>query len=216
MDIELVNLINYLQSIKQDLHKKYKPEIVDGKSVLLNRNHSENEVETQSKTYIKLMHTQRRILYGANVDAKEQAAKHIQELNDQLDTIEESTEKIKITLKCASTQLNNDLCKPWNKIPTNLKIQSILKFIESLVPKLTDELKNQLRYLLISAISQKKLLKQSDVEYDSNNGCILKIHKLSYDGNLFTLLDDDNPSVSFDFSITEQSKLKKKLILIKK
>jgi hypothetical protein len=219
MDIELVNLINYLHSIKHDLYKKYKPEIVDGKSVLLNRNQCDNDTEAHPKTYIKLMHQQRRLLYGANAEAKDKATKHVQDLTEQLDTVEDTSEKVKITLKCASTQVNTELCKPWNKLPTNLKIQSILKFIELLVPKLTDEQKNQMRYLLISAISQKKLTKQSDVDYDSTNGYIIKIHKLTYDGNMFDLLgENDTQPVSFNYIVNpiDPSKLKKKLILIKK
>jgi len=217
MDIELVNLINFLQLMKQDIHKKYKTEIIDGKSILLNRNQPENGCgESHPKTYIKLMCNQRRILYGANVEAKERATKHVQDLKEKLDIVEDSVDKMKLTLKYTNTQLNNDLCKPWHKIPTNLKIQSILKFIESLVPKLTDEQKNQLRYLLISSVSQKKLLKRDEIEYDSNKGYILKINRLSYDGRLFTLLDDNSQSVSFEFSVIEQQKPKKKLILIKK
>jgi Fe-S cluster assembly iron-binding protein IscA len=219
MDIELVNVINYLKSLKQDLYKKYKPEMVDGKTIIANRNQpqveSECEHETHSKTYIKLLAQQRQILYGANVESKEKASKHIQELTEQLDG---SEEKVKISVRCTgSHQFANDLCKPWNKIPTNLKIQSILKFIDSLVPKLSDEQKNQMRYLLISAISQKKLYKQTDVDYDTNKGYIIKINKLSYDGKLFTLLnEDDSQEIAFDFSVHKPEPPKKKLILIKK
>ena len=39
MDVELSNIISYIQSIKYDLYKKYKPELVDGKSVIQGQDH---------------------------------------------------------------------------------------------------------------------------------------------------------------------------------
>jgi hypothetical protein len=214
MDIELTNLINYIRSMKQDMYRKYKPEMIDEKKVISIAQGDGSE--PQSKAYIKLIQKQRKMLYKNNIEAQEAAAKHDQELTQQ-------TNKIKLTLKTDTkpesivqpVDNHNDLCKPWNKVPNNLKIQSVLKFIDSLTPKLTDDQKNQLRFLLISSISQKKLIKQTDVEYDVVNGYIVKIYKLFYDGTQFSLtesgvfpFESQNPAV-----LQENKQIKKKIVL---
>lgn len=218
MDIELVNLIHYIQSIKQDLYKKYKPELIDGKNVILSQTSTQNDNEDtpQPKAYIKLIQKQRKLLYGNNFEAQENASKRVEEIN--------KNEKLKITFKNSNNITDNhyELCKPWTKIPNNLKIQSILKFIDSLSPKLTDDQKNQLRYLLISSISQKKITKQGDVDYDSTNGYIIKINKLIFDNKNFVLLEENDDLLnyqSFPFHVVPfeiPTQTKKKLILIKK
>lgn len=222
MDIELVNVINYIQSIKQDLYRKYKPELIDvvnERNVLSNHTQSPTENNSQSPAqataYVRLMRKQRKLVYKNNLEAQENAARRAQELSEQ-------TNKIKITLKDQSNptiDLHTDLCKPWNKIPNNLKIHAMIKFIDSIVPKLSDEQGNQLRYLLVSSIAQKKLTKQADVDYDTINGRITKIHRLSYENQKFMILDDSittNPSFPFNLAPQETEKPKKKLLLIKK
>ena len=206
MDSELVNIIYSIQSIKQDQYKKHRPELVDGKSVLSQQLHGNLPENEPPKSYIRLINEQRTKLYRHDYEAQEKAKKTFQELT-------ENSMKNEI----ASSPSNGELCRPWSKVPRNLKIQLILTFIESLVPKLIDEQKNQLRYLLISAISQKKLMKQSDVDYNSDKGQLIKINCLSYNGKNFELNDNDVSSIPFSI-IPDQiviQKPKKKLILIK-
>jgi len=233
MDIELSNLINYIQSIKQDLYKKHKLQLIDGKSAILNQQPIPNSNdETQTKAYQRIMQQQRKILYRNNFEAQDSAANRIaasvlntQELNENKDQDhdQDSTkpQRVKLSLKSknpditvkssTTTQSISDFCKSWTKIPSNLKIQSILKFIDSLTPCLSDDQKNQLRFLLVSSISNKKLVKQTDVEYDVNQGCITRIVKLSYDGSSFSLVEDG--TVSFPFNVGQ---VRKKLVLLKK
>lgn len=223
MDIELANVINYIQSIKQEMYRKHKPELIDviDKKVV-SSDHAQPLTEDNSQSpacvtaYVRLMQKQRKLVYKNNLEAQENAARRAQELSEQ-------THKIKITLKDQSNptiDLHADLCKPWNKIPNNLKIQAMLKFIDSFVPKLSDEQANQLRYLLISSISQKKLTKQADVDYDTINGRIIKVHRLSYENQKFIILNDNittDPSFPFNLAPPQETeKPKKKLLLIKK
>lgn len=206
MDSELVNIIYSIQSIKQDQYKKHKPELVDGKSVLSQQLHGNLLENDPPKSYIKLINAQRTKLYKHDYEAQEKAKRSFQELT-------ENSAKGEIV----NAVPNGELCRPWSKVPRNLKIQLILTFIESLSPKLIDEQKNQLRYLLISAISQKKLMKQSDVEYDSSKGQLIKINCLSYDGKMFELNDNDGSTIPFSIIPNQIAvqKPKKKLTLIK-
>jgi len=213
MDVELSNVISYIQSIKHDLYLKHKPQLIDGKTALLNQQPIQITYDdtSQTKPYQRLMMQQRQILYGNNFEAQEAAFK-------RLEIQEQPSGKIKLTFKKDQEPASNpvtsqpsDFCKTWSKLPNNLKIQVTLKFIEALTPKLTDDMKNQLRFLLISAISEKKLSKQTDVDYDVDQGCISRINKLSYDGTTFSL--SENGTVIFPFSINHS---RKKLLLIKK
>lgn len=247
MDIELINIINYIRSIKQEQYMKYKPELINGKNLLSNKTlttpQNDSSNNEQPKAYIRLMQKQRQLVYKNNIEEQINAEKKdldktqinaekryldkTQDMNAEKRDLDKTqdmmkTNKIKIMLKCQNspitdtTDSHNELCKPWPKIPNNLKIQSVLKFIEDLIPQLTNEQKNQLRFLLISSISQKKLMKQSDVEYDSTNGYLLRINKLSYDGENFLISeasDKDHGHFPFKISPTQN---KKKFTLIKK
>lgn len=210
MDIELYNLINYIQSIKQDLYKKHKPQLIDEKTIILGHDdHSQSNDNTlvQSKDYIKLMQQQRKILYKNNLEAQEQAAKRVHDMSRQV-TKNNNT----------NSTTCGDFSRPWNKLPNNLKIQSLLRFVDNLCPKLDNEPRNQLRYLLTSAIANKKLLKNTDIDYNVTDGIITKIPTLTYDGKLFSLCDSEC-NVTFPFGIEEPKNVippKKKLILIRK
>lgn len=87
--------------------------------------------------------------------------------------------KIKPRLKKV-TNSNQDLQKKWNKLSSGLKIQAVLVFITKLSVKLNPDQVNQLKYLLISAISQKKLNCLADVNYDSEQGHLIGINKVKY------------------------------------
>lgn len=219
MDSELVNVINYIQAVKLDIYKKHKPALIDGKSVIMNQNNvtqGENTEQSQPKAYIRLIQQHRRTMYRNDYEAQENAAKREQEQDEKMNAVNDAneTDKVKITLSG-----NTDIHKPWSKIPNSSKIQLLLKFIDTLSPQLSDEQKGHLRYLLISSNSQKKLSKQSDVEYDPTNGYIMKINRLTYSDGNFILLDENNDvSISFPFSvqIPPTNTIKKKLILLKK
>jgi hypothetical protein len=70
---------------------------------------------------------------------------------------------------------SNDL-RSWSKLTTAQKYKHINQFIELI----TDNISNQkeLRYLLCTAISEQKITKSNDVEYDQNVGKLIHIFKL--------------------------------------
>lgn len=198
MDTELINIINYIQSFKLDTYRKYQPELIDGKNIIMNRDNQpkENIQTTPSKDYVKLINQHHKIIYRNDYEARETAT------------------KIKLTLK----QPNNpdlpenylDILKPWPKISNSSKVKLLMTFIDSLTPSLNDDQKRQLRYLLVSANSQKHTLKQ--VDYDSINGHIIKINNLSYDNNEFKF---DNVQQYFPFKVQQIKPIpeRKKIIL---
>jgi hypothetical protein len=196
MDNELIDVINLIQTIKQDLYKKHRPELVDGKKVVMEQRNSVTcSTEVPMKSYVKLIQKQQQILHRGDYEAQERAFTRQKNLYDT----PSSTTPV-------SSQ-NNDTHKSWTKIPNNTKIQLVINYIDMLSPKLTGEQRNQLRYLLISSISQKKISKQGDIEYDSINGRINKIYRLSYDGQEFVFLDDTSKESTFPFIIDTQTPL---------
>jgi hypothetical protein len=195
MDRELVNVINYIQSIKENNYKIHKPKLIDGRQIA---GLSQRGSDTQPKAYVRLMQKQRQLLYHHDLKAIEQSKER------------EHDHKIKITLKGTTSVMEptpldpisvsvNDFRRPWTKIPSNLKIQAVLQFIDHLVPPVVGDQKNQLKFLLISSVSQKKLSKQTDVEYDSNIGYLLRVCRLSYVDSRFILTDDVS---NFPFTVT--------------
>lgn len=70
---------------------------------------------------------------------------------------------------------SNDL-RSWSKLTTAQKYKHINQFIELI----TDNVSNQkeLRYLLCTAISEQKITKSNDVEYDQDVGKLIHIFKL--------------------------------------
>lgn len=225
-DIEFVNIINYLQSVKQDLHKRYCPEIID-----ISKTHEQTSSEPQCvpgeqehsepaipKAYVSLIKNQRKMIYRNDYGAQLEADKREQRQET-------------FTGEAPTTTTTGDPHKPWNKLPNNMKIQAMLGFIDHLIPKLSDEQKNQLRFLLISSVSQKKLSKQTDVEYDSTSGQVLKIHHLTHTPEGFVILDENSQETPVNFPFTTGTApapaptcpapapapiIKKKLILLKK
>uniref|UniRef100_A0A6C0BLW5 Uncharacterized protein n=1 Tax=viral metagenome TaxID=1070528 RepID=A0A6C0BLW5_9ZZZZ len=257
MDTELANVITYLKSIKLDLYKKYKPELIDGKNAILNQTPVttvDDPDESSNKALTRLMQQQQRILYRGNIVAQEAASQRTQQLmvGGQPPMTPSapapSRPKIVLTLKnkapdpdilpppppsqlpfprmYVSSQTDDrpgDFRKPWNKLPANLKVQAMLKFIDALRPILSDEQKNQLRFLLASAISEKKLCKITEVVYDVDKGCVTHIPQLTYtmNGHQFQLSDEPQQDQPFPFSVVSDPTLsppvlvKKKLILKK-
>lgn len=234
MDIDLINMINQIQIIKQDLYKKHKPELIDGTHAVSELSTANDDIDIRSREYDKLMRDQRKLIYKKDIAAQEKASAAMQHLSNQQQ--EEGLKKnlsIKMNFK-SSKEDPKDQCvelqKPWNKLSNNLKIQAVLKFIETLAPHLTDDQTNQLRYLLISSISQRKLLKNTDIDYDFEKGQINKVHRLLFEEGIFKLSDREDLSggiglSSFEAPINTQiisevdnnTKLKlKKIVLLKK
>lgn len=206
MESNIVVIINHIKQINASLREQYQtPVLVDGTNMdNIQPNYSNTIANTKGSSsydYQKLIRQQRKLLYKKDLAAKEKAENNMKILTDRQND-DEIKQKLsaKINFRSAIDELNDqsgDLCKPWNKLPNNLKIQAALKFIEAIKSHITNDQSNQLRYLLISSISQRKLSTLSDVSYNATLGQIESINKLSFEQGLFKLMDpiDDNKSI---------------------
>ncbi|MEO0236683.1 MAG: hypothetical protein ABIN35_00425 [candidate division WOR-3 bacterium] len=213
MDIELINIIKYIQTIKYDTYKKYKPELIDAKPIITNQyngDYHERTLESpstsaqaqpeRSSAYLSLLRRQRQIVYATDFSEHEKAIQR-----NQMEAIQLNNTTLESPVVKSS---HHNIYKPWSKVPNNSKIQLLLNFIESLQPQPSDEDKRKLKYLLISSISNKKLIKSSDVNYDDKRGVILDIPSISYQNQEFILIDDNHQRV-FPFRIIERTECSK-------
>lgn len=86
----------------------------------------------------------------------------------------------------------NEYNRSWSKLTTSQKCKVINTFISEITDIITDDnikmtYQRQLRYILISALHEQLITKTGDVDYDQENGKILKIHKLVFQDNEYTL-----------------------------
>jgi hypothetical protein len=230
MENDISNLIQKIQVIKNDQYRKHRPELIDGIEVMNTMDTKAEEVEPRASSweYEKLMRHQRRLIYKRDLDAQRKAEANMRSENNEED--EEARQKlsVKVNFKPVTAEegeVNQELQKKWNKLSNSLKIQAVIRFIGTLSPYLEDDQVNQLKYLLISSVSNRKINCLADVEYDSEKGILEKIYKVTYnesDGK-FELLSkaDLNGGISEDLFKPEESKPKaslsrKKIILIKK
>jgi hypothetical protein len=208
METELTELINRIKQIKTDLYQRYKPELIDGiPSLTINCNVPENNDESfRSKEYERLMREQRQLIYKHDYEAQEKAKGNMYHKKD--------FKSLRDDVINPQTQLC-ELQKPWNKLSNTLKIQAVLGFIELLSPHLTSDQTNQLRFLLISSISNKKINKIVDVTYNDTKGQLEKIHRLAFDGKVFCLTDNTDKSQGIGLTSFQKPVIKKKLTLLK-
>lgn len=228
MDPIFIEIIDQIQYIKRQLYKTHKPEIIDGTQIYVEShiNNAEN-VEIRSKEYDQLMRQQKKIIYKKDI----QAQKHVENAMKELHEKEKEDEmKKKLLPKIQTNKTNrNDECKlnenivelqkPWNKLSSNLKIHCVLKFVDAMKLLYSEDKINQLRFLLISSVSQKKLSKITDVDYDVDTGKIIKIPRLIYRNDTFELSNNDEINcVGLCEPITDVPKkiISKKITLIKK
>lgn len=218
--LDLQSIIDKIQEIKQSQKKKYKSELIDGIQIINNQNDhvciDDGEIG-RSWQYERLIKEQRKLVYKKDL-AKQQIASDRSQLNPE-------TKATTSSFKPVSDQTVdiNDLKKTWNKLTNNMKIHAVIKFIESLSHNLCDSKVNQLRYLLISSISQKKLNRPSDVEYNSEKGLLERINILTFEDGVFKLSEGLDPNRAIGLNTFQTlnecqsvQPIKKKIILIKK
>jgi hypothetical protein len=227
MNGDIANLIIHIQSLKQEFLKRHKPELIDGTQMT---NVSQTIVEDQpeqSKEFEHLMRQQRRLVYKKDIVAQ---AKAETAMNDMLKLQKDNDIKQKLSSLANyhhKDETNHllELQKPWNKLSNNLRIEATLKFIETIKQYISVDQSNQLRYLLISAVSQKHLNKNTDVDYDIEAGKITKIRRLIIKNDVFELsnLDEGEKSIGLDTYIKSPSPspsqtkiLQKKILCINK
>lgn len=198
MDPEFMKAIAVIQSVKQDLYKKHKPQLIDATKSNIETSNVEEDQPDHHKAFEKIIKQQRKIIYRKNPEALEKSKKKEdpETKKESISTkeIDETIQQkigVKVSTKQTKADTSNDLQKPWNKLTNNLKMSVVLKFIETLSLNIEETQAVQLRYLLISSISQRKLNKISDVDYDSENSCINKINCLIFENGAFKLLDND-------------------------
>ena len=81
-----------------------------------------------------------------------------------------------------NSETNTIFFKPWNKLEKGLKCNRINKYLsEQEEYELNDNEKEDLKKLLYSTIHKGKLTKNTDVNYNKDDGTIVKINILLYD-----------------------------------
>jgi hypothetical protein len=216
MDIELVNVINLIKSYKHDLYLVHKPELVDGRTTLIEHLQSPPPVSYNDKAidraYTKLMTDQRRTLHKKPDDK----IKVIIESGSETSQHQETQQQPQPQPHPPNDFIKNEIFKPWIKISYNIKVQLVSQYIDALVPKLSDTERGRLLYVLISSIAQKMLSKPTDVEYDTVKGRIVSIKNLFYDSQTHDFkLSENVTDKSFPFTVAyaEPVQPKRKLVL---
>jgi hypothetical protein len=166
MDDQLATIIKYLNNFKVDQYQNYNPITIDGKLLM-----TTPLSESINDIYVPL----------PEVEKQSDKIKLIFKDNNEINNDEYNTYIQKDHL------LPSDILKPWNKISINIKIKLIFNYVDSLIPKLSPDKKNELIYLLVGAITTKQLNKQSSVNYDSKIGKIINIPKLEYNNCKYEL-----------------------------
>jgi hypothetical protein len=124
----------------------------------------------RSSAYLSMMAKQRKLLYGRDYEAQSQAKQRIG-VNANANAnanVNVNTSDNKIEQKPKAMR------KTWSLLSIKHKIQVTMTFIENLLKQRQESDNSQLRYLLISAISNK-----SQGEVDFNNGIVTCFHRLS-------------------------------------
>ena len=144
------------------------PKLIDGVKYLLEL----KQIQTQNK-HNKILSTKNiNLIKGNSINVN---LINVNSMNDN------SNEKqIKKTKKNDLVTLNgsNDL-RSWSKLTTAQKYKHINNFIETLTNNVFNQ--KELRYLLCTAISEQKITKSIDVEYDQDVGKLIHIYKLYKD-----------------------------------
>jgi hypothetical protein len=150
------------------IHNDFKsPKMIDGVKYLLELKH----IQTQNK-HNKILST-KNIKSNKIIDI------------DTIDTNNLNINENKKTKKNDLVTLNgsNDL-RSWSKLTTAQKYKHINNFIELLTNNVFRQ--KELRYLLCTAISEQKITKSNDVEYDQEVGKLVHIFKLYKDNDIET------------------------------
>jgi hypothetical protein len=135
------------------------PKLIDGVKYLLEL----KQIQTQNK-HNKILST-----------------KNINLITDKFNSINSNNDKqVKKTKKNDLVTLNgsNDF-RSWSKLTTAQKYKHINQFIELITQNVSNQ--KELRYLLCTAISEQKITKSIDVEYDQDLGKLIHIFKLYKD-----------------------------------
>ena len=81
-----------------------------------------------------------------------------------------------------NSETNTIFFKPWNKLEKGLKCNRVNKYLsEQEEYELNDNEKEDLKKLLYNTIHKGKLTKNTDVNYNKDDGTIVKINILLYD-----------------------------------
>ena len=81
-----------------------------------------------------------------------------------------------------NSETNTIFFKPWNKLEKGLKCNRVNKYLsEQEEYELSDNEKEDLKKLLYNTIHKGKLTKNTDVNYNKDDGTIVKINILLYD-----------------------------------
>ena len=129
-------------------------------------------------------------LYYSNLEIQAKKNKitlNIVHTNPKVDIVSE-TEQQTVQLSDTETNYSEDFVykKPWNKLNSVHKKIKMTEFVNNLT--IDDlEMKKHLKKQLVLMITEKKLTKKNDVEYDHINGRIISIPSLQYKNNNYNI-----------------------------
>lgn len=106
---------------------------------------------------------------------------------NRLSSKTESPENIRHLINKEKTEIFK---QPWNRLDTGMKLNRIRLFTENegIENDLTKEKQEELRLLLVGAIRNNKLSKNTDVEYDMVNCKVVNIKTLVFKDGTYSLL----------------------------
>ena len=106
----------------------------------------------------------------------------------------ESNQDITLLLNQEKTEIFK---KPWNRLDTGMKLNRIRLFSESEATEkdFNEEKQEELRELLVEAIRNNKLSKNTEVDYDIEKCIIKKIKYLTYNDDKIYLIIPDKKRV---------------------
>ena len=128
-------------------------------------------------------------LYYSNLEIQAKKNKisiNIPYISTPINTVITETENINMSE--TDTNYSEDFVykKPWNKLNSVHKKIKMTEFVNNLT--IDDlEMKKHLKKQLVQMITEKKLTKKNDVEYDHINGNIISIPSLQYKNNNYNI-----------------------------
>jgi len=129
-------------------------------------------------------------LYYSNLEIQAKKNKITLNINitKPIINITETEQQQTVQMSDTETNYSEDFVykKPWNKLNSVHKKIKMTEFVNNLT--IDDlEMKKHLKKQLIQMITEKKLTKKNDVEYDHINGHIISIPSLQYKNNNYNI-----------------------------
>jgi hypothetical protein len=136
------------------------------------------------------------IMTGNNIDQKIDNETNKEELDDFL-----------------MKEMANNKKQPWAKLSKTDKIKKLKKYIVDVLKQkhdLTDIERSNLKRFMLNLLDRKKMTKNSEIDYDEENGIIKDIYIISFDQTTRKFSINKTPTSSSKKSVSTKKKTMKK------